>query len=82
MHSNKTREQVGQAYFAIWAIEVGIGVENDSLLILRFFLFIFIFHVPYVFYHLHVILTDFQTFPPPKKNSAFSAACKIQNWKL
>ena len=37
----QNRQQVAQANFEIWANEVGIGVKNDYLSILRFFFFFF-----------------------------------------
>ena len=33
-------EQVAQAYFAIWAIEVGKGVKNDSSVDFEFFVYV------------------------------------------
>ena len=48
----QNREQVAQAYFQIWAIEVGIGGENDSSVDFEIFVFL---RTLYFFYHLHVI---------------------------
>ena len=48
----QTREQVTQAYFEIWAIEVGIGLKNNSYADFEIFVFL---HTLYVFFHLHVI---------------------------
>ena len=49
-------EQVAQAYFEIWTIEVGIGVKNDSPVKLEVLVCFFFCTVPsYVFYHRHII---------------------------
>ena len=71
----QNREQVTQAYFEIWAIEVGIGVKNYSSVDFEIFDF------------LHTLICF--TSPPckfwlifkhfPAKNCTFSAACHIKN---
>ena len=61
----QTREQVTQAYFEIWTIEVGIVVKNN--LYVDFEIFFFFFHIPYyVFYYLHVISEWFSNIFSPK----------------
>ena len=56
----QNREQVVQAYFEIWTIEVDKGVKNDSLVDFDIF-----FSIPeYVFYHPHVIFDWFSNIFP------------------
>ena len=71
------REQVAQAYFEIWTIEVSIGVKNNSSVDFEIFVslhtFICFLSPPCNFW---LIFKHF-----PTKNFAFSAACHIQNYR-
>ena len=72
----QNKEQVTQAYFEIWTIEVGIGLKNNPYVDFQIFSFIFFFFTYLIcFYHCHVISDWFSHF---KKNRKFlqSVICK------
>ena len=73
----QNREQVAQAYFEIWAIEVGMGVKSDHLSILRFWGFLrTVTCLLSPSCNLWLIFKHF-----PTEISAFSASCHIQNYR-
>ena len=70
MHSN--REQVAQAHFEIWTIDVAIGeMKNNSS---GDFEIIFVYLPQYVLYHLHIISDWLSNIFP--QNIVFSAESK------
>ena len=71
----QNREQVAQAYFEIWTIEVGLGVKNNSSVDFEIFVFLHTLICLSPPCNFLLIFKHFST----KKNSAFSAACHIQN---
>ena len=75
----QTREQVVQAYFEVWTVEVGIWVKNN--LSVDFEIFVFTYFD--MFFNTSMsFLTNFQTFPPQKKNYKICIFCSLSYPKL